>query len=101
MAPRVKAQRYVIIQSSKRNSMSLLEQKVFVFDIQTTGTRPGRDRLLEIAWTWTSALDSFPPDVHSALIRLPEELPKRVQEITGIRAEDLAQAEEGAFVWNE
>ncbi|MGZ3696417.1 MAG: GIY-YIG nuclease family protein, partial [Bdellovibrionota bacterium] len=46
-------------------------------------------------------LDSFPPEVHSCLIRLPDELPNRVQEITGIAPEDFAQAEEAAFVWNE
>lgn len=57
--------------------------------------------MLEIAWCWTSALDSFPPEVHSALIRTPDELPKKVQEITGISAEDLLEAEEPAKVWEE
>ena len=81
------------------NTLDLIEQKILLVDCQTTGTRAGHDRLLEIAWTWTSALDSFPPEVHSILLHLPDELPRRVQEITGITAAEVAEGEDPAKAW--
>lgn len=81
--------------------MSLLEQRVLLLDCQTTGTSATHDRLLEIAWVWTSALDSYPPVVQSALLAVPGELPKRVTDLTGIRAEDLAEGLTTAEAWRD
>ena len=68
--------------------MNLKAARTIFIDCQTTGMHPGIGSLLEIAW----ALDCT--NVVSRLVELPEgaEIPWRVQEITGIRAEDLSSA---------
>lgn len=79
--------------------MSLLDAPLLLLDCQTTGTSAARDHLLEIAWTTSSALDSYPPLIHTALFRPPVELPKRVTELTGLTEADLAQAEEPSLAY--
>jgi DNA polymerase-3 subunit epsilon len=66
-----------------------LKDILFLFiDCQTTGMRPPRASMIEMAWAWGRASDPHPLQLHSKLIQLPEglEIPKTVQDITGIRS---------------
>jgi len=63
-------------------------QPVFFLDLQTTGAKPGDAYILEMAFS------TMQGDVHSFLVELPpnEELPKRIQMVTGISEEDMSDA---------
>lgn len=73
-------------------------------DCQTTGSSPGKGRVVEVAWSrgrggdqrWGGA-----PRVASSFVRLPrgERLPPRIARLTGISPRDLAGAPEAEEVW--
>ncbi len=77
---------------------------MIIIDCQTTGMRPSVGSLLEIAWCRVTnsgefgseiSPKTFPePEIHSRLVELPEgeEIPWRVQEITGISAHEMVNA---------
>jgi len=73
---------------------------VLVVDCQTTGATPGRDHLLEVAWSAVSGPDD-PPVIHSFLLRLPagETVPERIARLTGIASTDVPGALDGAEAW--
>ncbi|MBS1995045.1 MAG: GIY-YIG nuclease family protein [Cyanobacteria bacterium SZAS LIN-2] len=73
---------------------SLFEQPVLFVDCQTTGATPGSAHLLEVGWVVGSAALEPAPPVVTRLVALPDDeiLPNRIQKITGISAEDMAQA---------
>lgn len=64
--------------------MSLIKAPVLFLDIQTTGAKPDKGAILEIAWSFTSS-----EKIESALIEQEKEIPRRIQIITGIKNEDL------------
>ena len=68
--------------------MSLRDQRILIVDAQTTGMRPPRGQLLELAWCFTDA--QAEPDVRTRRLRLPQghSIPKAVSEITGLKNED-------------
>ena len=74
--------------------MSLLRRKILILDCQTTGTSAARDHLLELGWALLEGEDE--PEPASLLLKVPTELPRKVTEITGIRAADLERATEPA-----
>lgn len=67
--------------------MDLIDDRLLFLDCQTTGMRPPHGHILEIAWQRRDQLVSH-------LVRLDDEteIPKRVQEITGLTRTDLADA---------
>lgn len=77
------------------NKMKLKEESFLFIDCQTTGMRPSVGQLLEIAWHYGQAGTSETALIESHLVRLPdgEEVPKRVQEITGIDCEKMKAAD--------
>ncbi len=79
--------------------MGLDQLEVLFIDCQTTGMRPPRGHVLELAWARGTAASSL--TIHSELIRLPagESIPKMVREITGMNDEDLAEARTEADVF--
>lgn len=75
-------------------SSNLREQKIIIFDCQTTGSTPIKDHLLEIAWAVVSANGirrKGKPEVHSFFLSLPEgeKIPSRISRMTGITDEML------------
>jgi DNA polymerase III subunit epsilon len=82
--------------------MELKEFPFLIVDCQTTGMRPSSGHLLEIAWCIATA-EILEPEVKSFLVELPpgDEIPDRVQELTGIRMEDLNAARPLAEIFNE
>lgn len=62
-------------------------QDYFFLDLQTTGAKPENSQVLEMAWGDEQNTESF-------LVAQPEgeEVPYRIQVITGITNEDMAQA---------
>ena len=81
--------------------MKLQDARVIFLDCQTTGMHPGTGSLLEIAWAIGQGSEIS--DVVSSLVELPadHEIPWRVQEITGIKPEDLANAKSRESVLSE
>lgn len=69
--------------------MSLQKLPVIFLDLQTTGAKPESGHILEMAW---SSLSS--EEVASHLVALPEgeEIPKRIQFITGIYQKHMSKA---------
>lgn len=69
--------------------MDLKKTNVLFLDLQTTGAKPDSAHILEIAW---SSLHSENIETH--LVAQPEgqSIPRRIQFITGIIDEDMAQA---------
>ena len=63
-------------------------------DLQTTGASPGTGAPLEIAWTLGCALEQQHSAVTKHLLKQPGDalIPKRIQSITGISDQDMAQA---------
>jgi DNA polymerase-3 subunit epsilon len=79
---------------------------VLVVDCQATSSRPDSGFLLEVGWLHDSpAADrsraELENDAESILVRPPRgaELPRRVQQITGITVPDLKQARPGREAW--
>ena len=75
-------------------STSLKEQKIIIFDCQSTGSSTEKDHLLEIAWAVSSADEiqqKTEPEVHSFFLSLPEDvkIPSRISRMTGITDEML------------
>lgn len=70
----------------------LANTSILAIDCQTTGMRPSVGSLLEIAWNLGPAFDSA--HLVSHLVELPPEgqIPWRVQEMTGIHPDEMAQA---------
>ncbi|MBX2988676.1 MAG: GIY-YIG nuclease family protein [Bdellovibrionaceae bacterium] len=83
--------------------MSLREKPVLLLDCQTTGMRPPRGSLLEIAWTVMRADQGDEPQITSYLVALPEgeELPLRISEITGIEPRHLEKALPAAEIFQK
>jgi DNA polymerase-3 subunit epsilon len=81
--------------------MSLKDQRILIVDAQTTGMRPPRGQLLELAWCFTDARSE--PEVHTRRLRLPQghSIPKTVSEITGLKDEDDVPLFEPAEVAKE
>jgi DNA polymerase III subunit epsilon len=71
----------------------LLDLPVLIIDCQTTGANPRHSYLLELGWMFATAASAGP--IQTSLIALPEgeELPGRIQKITGITAEEMLLAE--------
>ena len=68
---------------------------VVVIDCQTTHSSPQKGRVIEIAWSQTSALcDGSEPLLEQFLIQWPDEieLSARIQKLTGIRPDELKRA---------
>jgi DNA polymerase-3 subunit epsilon len=82
-----------------------LEQlNVLFVDCQATGPNPERGRVIEIGWARSDALESNDGEmrgIETFLVRLPEgqEIPRRVEAITGIRQEDLSAGDRGEDIW--
>ena len=72
--------------------MTLRDLELLFVDCQTTGIRPPRAHLLEIAWGLARPDDQI--EVHAHLVRLPEgeQIPRMVSEMTGLGHSDLAAA---------
>src|SRR5687768_10046812 len=82
--------------------MSLTNEKFLFLDCQTTGMRPPKGQLLEVAWGVGSATDNELSDKKNFLIQLIEpEIPRRIQEITGIKSEDLLNAVHDSKIYDE
>lgn len=60
-----------------------------VFDLETTGLRPGSDHVIEIGWCVVREGVASP--VRSVLVQSPVSVPPEVQRLTGITPELLAQ----------
>lgn len=69
--------------------MQLSRTPVVFLDIQTTGAKPESAHMLEIAWSTLAS-----EDIHSRLIALPDdqEIPWRIQMITGIKQTEMTAA---------
>lgn len=82
---------------------------MLLLDGQTTGSRPERGQLIELAWARGSAsavrLDhpAAGLEITSRLIALPEgeRLPRRISALTGIDAATMRSARAAAEVWTE
>ncbi len=77
---------------------------ILALDCQTTGANPAKGHLLEIGWvTARASAIQNPEDLHpeAYLVTLPaeHELPRSVQRITGITAEDLAKTNASQTIW--
>jgi len=79
--------------------VKLAEEKVLFLDCQTTGATPKTAHVLELGWSLSGVSDSKPTIVNRILL-LPDdqELPLRIQRITGITAADMATAHRPADV---
>jgi DNA polymerase III subunit epsilon len=79
---------------------NLSAQKMLFVDCQTTGATPATAHLLELGWAVGRGADTVPPAFISTLIALPDEQlpPPRIQKITGITAEAMAEARQPADV---
>lgn len=79
-----------------------LEGPILVMDIQATGPRPEVDHLLEIAAAWCDPTSGRVAEF-SRRCRLPagREVPRRVANLTGLCARELAGEPEPEQVWRE
>ena len=71
-----------------RSLVLLNELPIFFLDLQTTGSKPGVAHILEMAFSYPHT------DTQSFLVEQPEgqEVPRRIQMITGIKTSDMDQA---------
>ncbi|XGC81465.1 exonuclease domain-containing protein [Bdellovibrio bacteriovorus] len=78
--------------------MSLLKHPVLFLDLQTTGAKPESGNILEIAWSVLSS-----EQVTSYLVEQPEgeEIPRRIQFITGIYQKHMTEAKPFTEVFSE
>ena len=90
--------------SPSLTSLDLLP--VLLLDVQTTGASPARGHLLEVAWARGSArawAKGEPLEVASRRVALPDGflVPPRIEGLTGIDEQVLADAEHPRRVWEE
>ena len=83
-------------------SAPLSELEVLIVDCQSTGASPKHGDLLEVAWCATRA-DEQPNATTSRVVALPDEeqIPPRIQRMTGISDDELSQATPLDVVWGE
>lgn len=91
--------------------MGLDEISVIIFDCQATHANPKRGNLLEMAWEITPGIDAGLPNNSSFnhgvnksyLIKLPndETIPKHVERVTGITADDLNSGTSIKNAWKD
>lgn len=69
--------------------MQLNRTPVVFLDLQTTGAKPDSAHILEMAWSTLAS-----EEIHSRLVALPEnqEIPWRIQMITGIKQKEMTAA---------
>ena len=84
--------------------VSLDKLNVLALDCQATGANPEKGRIIEIGWTAASAFGDFkdaPAKMQSFLVSLPDDeaMPKRVERITGISRDELADGIEESEAW--
>ena len=81
---------------------SLREVEVLALDVQASGARPPGGFVLELGWARAAATTPGPV-VESRVVHPPEggELPRRVERVTGLGAEDLAGGIEARDAWSE
>jgi DNA polymerase-3 subunit epsilon len=72
-------------------------------DCQSTGASPSHGHLLEVAWTVTRADDDTSAEPTSYVVALPpdDELPRRIQRMTGISDAELENAASLSDVWDQ
>ncbi|KYG63413.1 excinuclease ABC subunit C [Bdellovibrio bacteriovorus] len=76
--------------------MSLLKTPVLFLDLQTTGAKPDTASILEMAWASLAS-----EHIESSLIEQAEEVPRRIQFITGIYKKDMEAARPFASVFSD
>ncbi len=79
---------------------------VLFIDCQTTGANPDKGNILEIGWARSdncSCDDLFSKRIQTCLVKQPDgqEIPKRVQTVTGICQEDLSTGHDVYDVWKK
>lgn len=81
----------------------LTELPVLAIDCQSTGASPKHGHLLELAWCRTRAADESSPEVASFVLELPDgdTIPRRIQRMTGIDDEAMADAVAPESVWEK
>jgi DNA polymerase-3 subunit epsilon len=72
-------------------------------DCQSTGASPAHGHLLEVAWARGRAAEPVPSELTSRVVALPddEDIPRRIQRMTGISDDELADAVALEQVWRE
>ena len=84
--------------------MDLSELVVLFVDCQTTGANPKSARILEIGWVRSDILqqagNASAINTHLLKYCLQSEIPKNVQKITGITADDLSEGAEPGEIWS-
>lgn len=85
---------------------SLLDLEVLLIDCQTTGSNPGEARVLEVGWCrWSASHSGLPAknDMTAHLVSRdePVDIPERIQSLTGIQPDDLADGTQPDRVRNE
>ena len=78
---------------------------VLFLDCQTTGANPKKHWVVEIGWARSHIMRGIAPrmsDVHAYLLKRPagNDLPLRVQAVTGINPEDLNAGHEPTDIWS-
>ena len=78
--------------------MILKELPVFFLDLQTTGAKPDKAHILEIAWGLSESTE-----IKSSLITQPEDepVPRRILSLTGIKAEEMTTSQNLADVFSD
>lgn len=74
-----------------KGDLSMLPERFVVFDLETTGLNPERNKIIEIGAIRVNR-DSSHHDIFSTLININSRVPAKITEITGITTEML-QAE--------
>jgi len=82
----------------------LKDLPVLVVDCQATGANPEKGHLIETGWMVIDGVGSWKPSrkaLFSCLLRIPEtaDIPRKVQQITGIVPEALSDAVSPRKVW--
>lgn len=72
--------------------MNLTDIEVIVLDLQTTGPTPAKGFPLEVAWCHSRASSTDASTIRSYILEQSEVLPKRIQSLTGITADQLINA---------
>jgi len=82
------------------HNAALADLEVLVLDCQTTGAKPDKGHLLELAWCVTRASDAD-PKVRTFLLKSPDgtKIPPRISKLTGIDAEQMEQAVDARSAW--
>ena len=79
--------------------MNLSDEKVLLFDCQTSGASPANAHMIEMGWSVLNNEQNLP--AASALVNLPEEykLPHRIAKMTGISKSELDDADSKEQIW--